>query len=234
MSGSKTAQEVLADYVAKMGHDLGTLFNAASHEFSEINWRWNQLRILFGGQDLRQIAELNQAAPFFFSLLHNMLYEDAILGIVRLIGPRTSPGQTNLTLKGFPELIGDSHLRLRLQELIDTAVKSVAFGVAWRHKRFAHSDLAVSLSLYAGVQALAPVEQKQVEAALMALRDVLNCIEEAYCGSHTVYLNCPVPGDARQLLYIIRHGLAHDRDQQSRLLRGEVRDDDIKPLETTK
>jgi hypothetical protein len=227
MSETKTAAEMLAQYAEAMGPELGELFNAASNELSSINWRWNQYRTLFG-QVPSHIDLLNEAAPFFFLIVQDVLFEDTVLAIARIMSPPKSSGKSNLTITRFPELVTDSHLRVRLSELVEAAQKSAEFARDWRHRYLAHRDLSLAIK-HPNVQPLAPVTREQVEQALSALRDVLDCIEEKYCNAHTTYLTCPVPGDARQLLHIIQSGLLRERDRRASWDRGERHADDINP-----
>jgi hypothetical protein len=70
-----------------MGKDLGELFHATSSELTWIHWRWRQYRTLFGEKQSR-IDLLNEAAPLFFRILHNVFFQDTLLVIARLVGPR--------------------------------------------------------------------------------------------------------------------------------------------------
>jgi hypothetical protein len=70
-----------------MGKDLGELFHATSSELTWIHWRWRQYRTLFGEKQSR-IDLLNEAAPLFFRIVHNVFFEDTLLAIARLVGPR--------------------------------------------------------------------------------------------------------------------------------------------------
>lgn len=76
-----------AGYTERMGKDLGELFHATSSELTWIHWRWRQYRTLFGEKQSR-IDLLNEAAPLFFRILHNVFFQDTLLVIARLVGPR--------------------------------------------------------------------------------------------------------------------------------------------------
>src|SRR5579864_8247738 len=99
---TRTAEEMLAHYVETMGQELGEVFNAISQELDLIHWRWNQYVILFGKPS--QIPYLNEAAPFFFRIVHDVLFEVSILAIARIVGPGKSTGKANLTILKFPAL----------------------------------------------------------------------------------------------------------------------------------
>jgi hypothetical protein len=225
MSVTKTAEEVLAQYIEAMGQELGEFFNATSDELSLINWRWNQYRTLFGEEPSR-IDLLNEAAPFFFHIVHNVLFEDTILAIARIVGPSQSVGKPNLTIGRIPDLVHRRDLKVRVSELVASAQKLAVFALDWRHRHLAHRDLGLALG-NPKVQPLALVTREQVEGSLSGIRDVLDYVEENYCKAHTAYSFRSIPGDARQLLYIIENGLSHERERRARWERGEFHNDDL-------
>jgi|ERR1700730_1782389 len=228
MSEERSAAEVRIGYIRAMGPELGELFCATSSELTWIHWRWQQYRTLFGEKQSR-IDLLNEAAPLFFRIVHNILFEDTLLAIARLVGPTTSFSKPNLTVERFPPLLVDANLRDEVSSLIQKAKASAAFAVDWRNRRLAHRDL--DLSLRRNQLVLAPATREQVEVTLSALRDVLNQIETECCNAATVY-DSPTHGDAEALLYVIRDGLQYDRDRCERRKRGDFRGEDMKPPET--
>ena len=221
-----TEEQVLAAYVEKMGQELGTLFNTISGELSWLHWRWKQYRILFGEKPSR-LDLLNESAPFFFRVIQDVLFEDTLLGIARLVGSPKSAGNSTLTIQRLPPLVGDPNLRDEVSVLIQNATTSAAFAVEWRHRRIAHRDLALALGT--STQVLEIATREKVEGALSALREVLNHIEGVYCNAHTAYYS-PALGDAKSLLYVIRDGLLRERDRQAQWNNGERHDDDLAPL----
>ena len=226
MNESRTYEEMQAHYIEKMGRELGELFKATSDELSWIHWRWSQYRILFGEKPSR-IDLSNEGAPFFFQIIHNVLFEDTMLGIARIVGPSKSMGKANLTIQRFPDYLTDPELKAQIEALVEVAKKSCEFTIDWRHRRLAHRDLALALN-DPKVTPLTPATRAQVEEALSALREILGCIEGKYSNAHTAY-SAPVPGDARQLLYYIKMGMLRERDKRACWKRGELHDDDINP-----
>jgi len=224
MSEEKSAAEVQAGHVRAMGKELGELFHVMSSELVWIHWRWKQYRTLFGEKQSR-IDLLNKAAPLFFHIVRNVLFEDTLLAIARLVGSPRSSNKPNVTVERFTLLV-DLNLRSEVSSLIQKAKASAAFAVDWRHRRLAHRDL--DLSLKRSKLALAPATRERVEVSLSALRDVMNRIEVKYCNAATIYTS-PAPGDAEALLYVIRDGLQWDRDRCERLKRGELQGEDFKP-----
>lgn len=227
MSQSKTGAEVRMSYIQAMGPALGELFHVTSGELTWIHWRWNQYRVLFGEKQDR-IDLLNEAAPFFFYVAQNVLFEDTLLAIARLVGPPKSMNRPNLTVQRLLPLLADVNLHNEVSLLIEKAKANTAFAVDWRNRRLAHRDL--DLSLKRNQRVLAPATREQVHLALSALRDVLNRIETEFCNAATYY-DSPTHGDAEALLYVIRDGLQHDRDRYERRKRGEFLGEDMKPLD---
>jgi hypothetical protein len=222
-----SAAEVRTGYIRAMGPELGELFCAASSELTWIHWRWKQYRTLFGEKQSR-IDLLNEAAPLFFHIVHNVLFEDTLLAIARLVGPPESFNKPNLTVQRFPPLLVRVNLRDEVSSLIQKTKASAAFAIDWRNRRLAHRDL--DLSLRRNQLVLAPATRGQVEVTLSALRGVLNRIETECCNAATVY-DSPTHGDAEALLYVIRDGLLHDHERCERRKRGELQGEDMKPPE---
>jgi hypothetical protein len=230
MRVERTTEEMLANYIDGMGQQLGELFNAASTELSLINWRWNQYRILFGDEKPPgRIDFLNEAAPFFFRMVHDVLFEDAVLATARIVAPPESVGKPSLTIRRFPKLITRPDLRAQVLALVEAARQASHFSLDWRHRHLAHRDLGLALQ-HENVRTLSAVTPQQVEEALSAIRDVLDCIEVAYTGSQTAYSFCSVPGDAGQLLYVLQGGILRERDRHACWDRGERHPDDLNPL----
>ena len=228
MNREKSAEEAQARYIDKMGQELGDLFHETSHELTWMHWRWMQYRTLFGEKPSR-IDLLNEAAPLFFRIVQDVFFEDTLLAIARLVGPAKSSGKQNLAVERFPPLLADPNLKEQVCTLIEKAKTSAGFAVDWRNRRLAHLDL--DLSLGRSLEALPPATREKVEESLSALREVLDCIEIAYCDGHTLYDRSSVLGGAEELLYVIRDGLTHDRDRRARWERGELHDDDSEPPE---
>lgn len=228
MSREQSAEEVRVSYIEKMGQELGEHFHAISEELTLIHLRWKQYRTLFGEKPSR-IDLLNEAAPFFFGIIQNVLFEDTLLAIARIVGPCKSINRSNLTVERFPDLLTDQNLRDKIGKLIKEAKTSAEFAVDWRNRHLAHRDL--DLILGQSPKELALATREKVEKSLSALRDILDCIQLAYCDATTAYDFSPTPGDADELLYVLQSGLLRERDRQACWARGERHDDDVNPPE---
>jgi AbiU2 len=211
-----TEEQVQNSYVARMGEELGRLFHALEHDLTWMHWRWKQLKILFGDKPSR--AELlNQSAPFFFYLVQRVFFEDTLLGIARLVSGEKSAGHEVLTIRRLEKLVNDQ-IRPEVSTLIGRAKDAAKFALDYRNNLIAHRNLA--LSLHKNNQTLPEATREQVEAALGALRDVLNCVEGHYCNAHSIY-DSPALHDARELLYVLRDGIARRKERHAAWNRGE-------------
>ncbi|MGA8871039.1 MAG: hypothetical protein WB460_07870 [Candidatus Acidiferrales bacterium] len=211
-----TEEQMQDSYVAQMGEELGQLFHALEHDLTWIHWRWKQLRILFGDKPSR-VDLLNQSASFFFYLVQRVFFEDTLLGIARLVSSEKSAGHEVLTIRRLEKLVSDQ-IRPEVSALIERTKDAAKFAVDYRNNLIAHRNLA--LSLHRDDHTLPDATREQVEAALGALRDVLNCVEGHYCHAHSVY-DSPSPHDAEELLQVLRDGIARREERYAAWNRGE-------------
>jgi AbiU2 len=156
--------------------------------------------------------------------------EDTLLGIARLVGPIKSVGRSNVSIGHFPPLISDPGLKKETEHLVENAKSLGKFAVDWRHRYIAHQDLELALGRSA--TPLSEVTRERIEKALSALSSVLNYVAVAFGDSETAYSAGIALGDAKELLYVIRDGLAHRSEKEERLKRCEPNSSDLKPEES--
>jgi AbiU2 len=213
-----TDEQVRNTYISQMGRELGEVFHALEHDLTWMHWRWQQYRILFAETPSR-LDLLNQSASFFFYLVHRVLFEDTLLGIARLVSGEKSAGHDVLTIQRLENLVGDP-IRPEVSRLIEAAKNAAGFAVGWRNNLIAHRSL--DLALRKNSQALPDATREKVEAALASLREVLNCVEGHYCKAHSSY-GSPALDGAKQLLNVLRDGIAAREERHAALRRGEFR-----------
>jgi hypothetical protein len=93
-----------------MGEALGTVYSALWQSMAITYHYWNEYVVLFGAKPER-IALLNRAAPSFFRMLQDELWENSLMQLVRFTDPEKSPGKgdrTNLSIRTLPGLIADA------------------------------------------------------------------------------------------------------------------------------
>jgi hypothetical protein len=221
-------EEVQQRYVTAMGQDLGQLFHLLWNECAWLHLKWSDYMILFGNRPERVLL-LNQAAPTFFKLVQDAIWEDTLLHICRLTDPPKSSGRDNLTLRRLLGLV-PAEIRPDVDSLLQLAILKSEFARDWRNRKIAHRDLRRALS--ESTIPLAPASRKSVQEALEAIVDVLNFVERHYDGSTTRYDLCPPPGNAESLLCVLRDGVEAETARLRRLKSGNPSPEDIGPRPT--
>jgi len=118
---TRTSDEARDDFVEKMGQPLGTQFAALWQEVVHLHFKWAEFVELFGSKPSR-IDLLNQAAPAFFRIVQDTLWEGILLHLARLTDAAVSGGRqarTNLTVLNLPDLVHNLDTKARVQKLVD-------------------------------------------------------------------------------------------------------------------
>ncbi len=225
MANHKTAEEAEKEYIACMGGDLGKVFHALWQEVAWLYAKWGEYVDLFGEKPSR-IELMNRAAPKFFRIVQDLLWEETILHIARLTDPPRTAGKDNLTIQKLPELIEDTELVAKLSGLIKVAVQSTEFCRDWRNRRIAHRDL--HLAIKDGINPLKSASRKMVKEALITLVNVLNAVTLYYQNSDSFFEGCYGCDGGESLLYVIDAGLRAGEERKKRIERGEYNKEDLK------
>ncbi len=214
MGETLTAEDVRREAVAAMGSQLGEVYHLLSDQVSWLHLKWDTLCELFANRETVDL--LNSAAPAFFHELQRQMREDIFLHLCRVTDPPISGGKSNLTLRRLPGLVSNRSMRLKLEAMVDNAVKGTAFARDWRNRRLAHTELSRS-------QPLASASRKQAEDALDAIRKVMNQLEQTYL-SKTVSYQHTIPdlGGVASLIAVIRKGVDTRRADREAKIRGDV------------
>ena len=224
ISSHRTAEEAKADHLRLMGEELGRTYDALWQQVAWVHGKWSDYVDLFGTKESR-IELLNQAAPAFFRLVEDSLWENVLLHIARLTDPPATGRKQNLTLQRLPELIDRQEIKTNLNEKLQVAVQSSAFARDWRNRHIAHNDLELKISTSA-----TPLEfasRKCVNDSLAAFSDVLNVIAAGYLDSTTFFDT--LDGDATSLLYVLDDGIRAERERREKLRNGIYDPDQFKP-----
>ncbi|MFC1488591.1 hypothetical protein ACFL6B_01955 [Thermodesulfobacteriota bacterium] len=225
MSRYKDAEEVRKQHIKSMGEELGTIFHALWNEVAWICMKWNQYVELFGKKPSR-ISLLNSAAPLFFRIVQDSLFEDTLIHIARLTDPVESFKKHNLTILRLSGLLPDGELKNNITELIDVALQKADFSRDWRNRRIAHKDL--KLALKEGAEPLKKASRIKVWAALDAIAKVMNAVSMHYMDQTIMFEGIPSPHGAVALLYVIDDGLQVEKERMERLKSGQYRAADHK------
>jgi HEPN superfamily AbiU2-like protein len=200
-----TSDEARSLYINKMGEHLGAQFHALWHEVALLHLRWAEFVELFGTKRSR-IDLLNQAAPSFFRIVQDGLWDVTLLHIARLTDrPKSFGDKENLTIQNLPRLV-DSRIKLRVIALVQTAISKATFCRDWRNRNIAHSDL--KLALNESPTPLPDVDKQKTEEALSAIEAVLSEVHERYMDSAMTFKFVFNDGGANALLRVIDDGLS--------------------------
>lgn len=200
-----------------MGDELGRLYSALWQEVAWIHSKWAQYVVLFGTKPER-VELLNKAAPAFFRLVQDTLWENVILHIARLTDSPQSVGKPNLSIKRLSALIPDLTLRNKIDELVSVCVSSAEFSRDWRNRHLAHRDLKRATSDVA--DPLLPASREKVKEVLANFSDLLNALSQHYLDSTTFFDSSRTRGDTEQLLYVLDDGLAMGAARKKRKKQG--------------
>ena len=219
MADIRTADEQKIIYVEKMGEDLGKVFHALWQEVAWLHSKWEEYVVLFGTKPSR-IDLVNEAAPLFFRIVQDLLFEETLLHIARLTDPPKSAGKENLTIRMLPSLINKEKLKIDIQSRVDLAIDKAGFCRDWRNRRIAHHDF--ELALKEGATPLQPASREKVKAALEAIVSVLDAVTLHYFDSSTAFDTSSNRGGAESLIYVLDDGLKAKAERIERRKSGEV------------
>jgi AbiU2 len=176
-----TADEVKADLIQKMGPEFGAYWHALREELVTLHAKRQQYRELYDTSDDR-IALLNATAPFFFAALQDILWDDIVLHIARLVDDPGNDDKAVLTVLRIKRFVRDTPIARDVWKHIKTVVKASEFARNWRNKRVAHRNLKHVLGQ--SEQPLNAGSRDDVERALDAFRDLYNRIHAHYLRLH--------------------------------------------------
>jgi hypothetical protein len=224
MGNHKKVKAAKKEYIVCMGERLGKLFYALNQEVEWLYMKWNEYIALYGTEPSR-IDLLNKAAPLFFRVVQDSLFEGTLLHITRLTDPPKSAGKENLTIQRILPLVSDQRLSGILKSKIEVAVQKSEFCRDWRNRLIAHQDL--KLAIEKGINHLKPANQELVKKALDSIADVLNAVilhyNESEIGFGIVHGN----GGGESLLYIINDGLRTEEKRTKRIKNSDFREEDF-------
>lgn len=210
-----------------MGEPLGTQYAALWQETAHLYLTWGEFVELYGTKSTR-IELLNRAAPAFFRMVQDRIFEAVLLHIARLTDPSNSLGRkdkSNLTIQNLPELMSDAALKATVSKLCEKAVVSAEFAREWRNRHIAHRDL--DLALNGSARPLPAVPLKQVTDSLNSFETVLNALAKHYLNSTTSFSMAARYNGALDLLYLIDDGLKVQGERRERLRSGKPAEGDF-------
>jgi hypothetical protein len=222
MALNRTQEEVMQRRVEAMGERLGRLFDALWYDVGWLHSTWNEFLAVFASEP-SCVDLLNKAAPVFFRMVQDVVFDWMVLNVARLTDRTESKGKSNLTIQWLPELVGPDETVREVTERVQEALAAAEFCRQRRNRQLAHRDLALAVG-EKGVAPLEPATIAKFRAALAALSATLNAVEDHYMRSHTLFdEGGRRPGGALSLLGILHEGTEARDARMERKLRGEPR-----------
>jgi AbiU2 len=218
MSRDLTAEEAKNESINLMGKPLGEVYHYLWQELVMLYAKWFEFTELFGTKPSR-INLLNEAAPYFFRMVQDVLWEDIILGIARITDSSKRLGKDNLTINKIPGLINNEEFKEKIVSLIDKSKDATSFCRDWRNRRLAHLDLL--LRTERGTKELEIASRVKTKTALDSIAEVINAVSSKYNDSTTAFeYSGNGPGNALSLLYVLYDGLKADKEREKRIEEG--------------
>ncbi len=221
----RTHEETRNHYIAQMGAELGSLFYALWQEVAWLQNEWHEYAQLFGTKQSR-IGLMNEAAPVFFRIVQDELFDMIVLRIACLTDPPKSAGKSNLTIRQLSERIDDDLLRQKVTGLVNTAVAAADFCRERRHRHIAHR--ALDLSLGVASDPLPDVTREKISGVMAGLAEVLNAVSYHYLNSMTDFALISNLGGAVALICVLDDGVQKKTERIARFKRGELADDNTR------
>jgi hypothetical protein len=138
---NRTGDEIKQENIGKMGDELGALYSALCQELAIAHLYWHEYVELFGAKPER-VDVINKAAPAFFRLLQDELWEMSLLYLARLIDASHTFRQedkSNLSIQALlPPTRDHIELNSKVSNLIQIAIGLTKFARDWRNRRIAH------------------------------------------------------------------------------------------------
>jgi AbiU2 len=174
------AENVLDQFVASMGQEIGTIYAHLWAECLDLNAAWGEFEALFANKENFDV--FNAAAPGFFAYLQDLMIQDLVLRVARMVDK--SSQQANLSLEVLRNNLPLANKAALENAFLDLEMNS-AFAVVWRNKLYAHKDLSIILGNPA--KPLPDINRIQMEAAIKSINGVMDQIDQIYGGGVTVW-----------------------------------------------
>jgi len=225
MGVCKSSPEIEQQHLQAFGPELGPVYHALYNEVLWLHSKWLEYRKLYAGS-AKRVELLNTAAPFFFYVVQDVLWDDVLLHIARLTDPAKQGSFENLTLLRLCEAVPDPQLAEETRKLVKAAKSRASFARRWRNKQLAHRDLVNSLEPRA--KALPSASRQDVEDVLQGFREIMNGLHRAYLHSEVAFRHvCVGPGDADGLVYNLAEALQVEERRQRRAREGRSLPEDF-------
>ena len=164
------------------------------------------------------VEVLNEAAPDFFWMTRDALMENVLLALCRLTDPPSVGKNQNLCIGQLaihPEVAMVPELATQVSAFSEVARQATAFARIRRDKCLAHRDLPHALRV--DDNAMSTYTRRDVAAAMCAIAEVLNVIQQHRTGDDVCFGDVSGFGDSHLLFQHLRAGLASERERRRSL-----------------
>ena len=165
---------------AQLPPELASQFRPLFKDIFWLGMKWREYATLFG--DESNFYLLHRTASYLFQIIDDIMWDDMILHLSRLVGSAKSMGKENLTVRRIPELIQDAALKSEIQELVESCQAHCAFVAEHRNKRLAHYDLEIAIQNLEA--SLAGVSRMEMRRAVESLQSIMQKIYAHYTDRH--------------------------------------------------
>lgn len=188
---------------------IHTLWTILDKEITWLHGRWIIYSQLFGTSKER-VELLNESAGTFFNVLHDVLLHDVQLSLSKLGDPAGSGSRKNMTLEALHEALlgaGEATAADKMKASMQKFEAACAKIRQRRNKWIAHFDRSTMLNEDV-IPRMGP-SREEIESALKALREAMNCISVHYTETTIAYEHFSMQADGEALLRNLRRGLRY-------------------------
>ncbi|WP_439882152.1 hypothetical protein ACSX1A_03105 [Pontibacter sp. MBLB2868] len=219
MNRDKTAEEVKQEMIDKMGIDFGSLFYSLRNELLWLTYRWIEFRELYGTKETR-IEIMNSSAPFLFYTIQNVLWENLLLGVAKVMDRPESRGKKNITFKSIPLFIKEQPFHDEIMSIFINLETESSFCRDWRNRWIAHKDHALSVD-EGSAKPLEVATRLKFRTVLELMHELYNKVSLKYLGSQTAFEFLSSDRGAISLLNLLEKGLLYEQERLKKKLNGD-------------
>jgi hypothetical protein len=228
MGSSKSSEEIKQEIIAILGKEVGSLYDSIYTGFLEVSFKWVEYKELFGTKESR-LKILNDAAPFFFYIVQQILWENILLGICRLTDPPKTAGKKNASINALSEFISNAEFGKSVSLKVDAIMDATEFCRDWRNRFISHSDYDLATDELA--KPLENASRAKVEVVLTLFGEYLNLYQNHYFNVTTVFSMIESRRSALSLLAVLDEGLESKKNRLERIRSGTYSEADLRKKE---
>lgn len=229
MSDDPEFDKRVQEYSARMGPELGWLYAYFRDENAEMHLTWQEFGALFG-KTCERVDLLNQTAAQFFGITQRLMWQDLSLQLCRLTDPASSKIRKkvfeNLSLRRLPDLISDTTLKAKTDNLLADLEAKTEFARKHRDARYAHNDMDAIRN--PAVRPMPPHTFDDMREAIAVFDAILHAIGLHYLNTDTCFDVVSLGGGADAVVFFLQIGSKAEQERRDRILSGNHTLEDLK------